>query len=460
MSQPHLQRALGFWGALVTGIGLVVAATTLTSLGNAFGLGGPMFAVAGFAALVITTLIAFSYSELATLIPGAGMIGDYTAPALGRGPAVFGVLAGYIVLVATVEPAELVVSGLAAEHLVPGLSPTAFAVGLTLAFTAVNLVGVKSFGRAQVVVTGSMIVVLIGFGALGLLGLGGGDPLPNPAPANPAGWAGVTQLVAIGAYLFIGIEFICPMSEEIRNPGRIIPRAMITGLVIVYLVDMAFGFAALRYVGLEELANSSTPHLLAAEGIAGRTGLVVLTAATVLASASSVSAILAAVPRMLYGLARKGMLPRAFAWVHPRFRTPWVSVLAVTAIIVGSLVTIADSDAILDLVLVATVMWLASYILAQIDVIVLRRRYPSAARPFRSPLFPLPQVLGIGACVWMIIGIHPDPATRATIWAGAGICTALIVGYAVIWLKLVKKEPFFSPTPLDSGEDRRTGAAR
>lgn len=123
MSQPHLQRALGFWGALVTGVGLVVAATTLTSLGNAFGLGGPMFAVAGFAALVITTLIAFSYSELATRIPGAGMIGDYTAPALGRGPAIFGVLAGYIVLVATVEPAELVVSGLAAEHLVPGLPP-------------------------------------------------------------------------------------------------------------------------------------------------------------------------------------------------------------------------------------------------------------------------------------------------------------------------------------------------
>lgn len=447
MTAPTLQRTLGFWSALVTGIGLVIASTTLTELGNGFGLGGPAFAVAGLAALAVTTLIAFSYSELANLVPGAGMIGDYTAPALGRGPAIFGVLAGYVVLVATVEPAELAVSGLAAHQLVPGIPPTPFAVGLTTLFCVINLVGAKSFGRTQLAVTGTMILALVGFGVVGLLGPGN-IPTAPPAPLNPAGWTGVLHLVATGAYLFIGIEFVCPMSEEIRRPGRVIPRAMIAGIGLVYLVDMLFGFAGLRYVGLGRLATSATPHLLVAKAIGGPTGLAVLTAATVLASASSVSAILAAVPRMLYGLARKGMLPRAFAWVHPRFRTPWVSVLAVTALIITALVTVASSAAIEALVLVATVMWLSSYVLAQIDVVVLRRRYPDAHRAFRVPLYPLPQIIGITACVGMIAGIHPDAGMRTTVWLGAAGCTAVILGYAFVWLKLVRKVPFFAPTPL------------
>ena len=459
MSAPALQRALGFWGALFTGIGLVVAATTLTTLGNGFGLGGPAFAVAGLAALAIMILIAFSYSELANLVPGAGMIGAYTAPALGRGPAIFGVLAGYIVLVATVEPANQMVGGLAAQQLVPGISPTVFAIVVTLMFCVINLVGVRWFGRAQAVVTTAMMLALVGFGIAGLLEVGGGTPLAEPVPFNPGGWLDVAHLVALGVYLFIGIEFICPMSEEIRRPGRIIPRAMIAGLVLVFTVDMMFGFAALKYVGLAELATSAVPHLLVAEGIAGKTGLLILTAATVLAAASSVSAILAAVPRMLYGLARDGMLPRVFAWVHPRFRTPWVSVIAVAALIVIALLTVAGSESVLTLILVATVMWLASYILAQVDVIVLRRRYPDAPRGFRAPLYPLPQIVGIAACVWMIVSIHPDSGVRTTVWLGAAGCTAVILGYAFVWLKLIKKVPFFAPTPLHSSDGSAEPAA-
>ncbi|MGH3517606.1 MAG: APC family permease [Haloechinothrix sp.] len=454
MTTPRLERALGFWGALFTGIGLVVAATTLTTLGNGFGIGGPAFVVAAFAALIIMTLIAFSYSELANLIPGAGMIGAYTAPALGRGPAIFGVLAGYIVLVATVEPANQMVGGLAAQQLVPAVSPTLFAVVVTVTFCLINLLGVRSFGRAQATVTGVMMIVLLGFAVAGLFEIGGGTVTAEPIPFNPAGWFEVAHLVAFGVYLFIGIEFVCPMSEEIRRPERVIPRAMIAGLATVFIVDMLFGFAALKYVGLDELAVSAIPHLLVAEGAAGQTGLFILTAATVLAAASSVSAILAAVPRMLYGLARDGMLPRVFAWVHPRFHTPWVSVIAVTGLIVVAIVTVADSDSILTLILVATVMWLLSYILAQVDVIVLRRRYPDARRGFRTPLYPLPQIAGIAMCLWMIISIHPDAGMRTTVWLGAGGCAVAILGYAVVWLKIVKKLPFFVPTPLATGDEQ------
>lgn len=212
---------------------------------------------------------------------------------------------------------------------------------------------------------------------------------------------------------------------------------------------MLFGVASTLYVPLEDLATSQLPHLLSAEGIAGGVGLTALTMATVFASASSVSAILAAVPRMLYGLAREGMLPSIFGYIHPRFRTPWVSIGVVFVLIVMVLLTFADSDAILALILIATVIWLASYILAQVDVIVLRHKYPDAQRGFKTPLYPVPQIVGIAACVWMIVGIHPDPGMRATAWVGAGAFTLVIVAYAVIWLKFVKGIPLFKAVPLD-----------
>lgn len=255
--------------------------------------------------------------------------------------------------------------------------------------------------------------------------------------------------MALGIYLYIGIEFVCPMSEEIRNPGRNIPRAMIFGLITVFIVDMLFGVASTLYVPLEDLATSQLPHLLSAEGIAGGVGLTALTVATVFASASSVSAILAAVPRMLYGLAREGMLPSIFGYIHPRFRTPWVSIGVVFVLIIMALLAFADNDAILALILIATVTWLASYILAQVDVIVLRHKYPDAHRSFKTPLYPVPQIVGIAACVWMIVGIHPDPGLRATAWIGAGAFTLVIVAYAVIWLKFVKGIPLFEAVPLD-----------
>jgi amino acid transporter len=152
---------------------------------------------------------------------------------------------------------------------------------------------------------------------------------------------------------------------------------------------------------------------------------------------------------MLYGLAREGMLPRIFAYVNPRFRTPWVAICAVTLLIAAPLALAITIDTIITLILIAAVTWLVSYIIAQVDVIVLRRKYPDARRPFKTPLYPVPQVLGIAACVYMIFSVHPDPAMRNTIWLFAGLSALVILVYAVVWLKFVKKMTLFTPVPLD-----------
>jgi amino acid transporter len=204
-----------------------------------------------------------------------------------------------------------------------------------------------------------------------------------------------------------------------------------------------------RYTDAEALASSTTPHVVGAEGIAGNFGLVWVSAMTLLAAASSIDTLIAAIPRMLYGLAREGMLPRFFAYVNPRFRTPWVAICAVTLLIAAPLALAITIDTIITLILIAAVTWLVSYIIAQVDVIVLRRKYPDARRPFKTPFYPVPQVLGIAACVYMIFSVHPDPATRNTIWLFAGLSALVILVYAVVWLKFVKKMTLFTPVPLD-----------
>ena len=448
MAGGELKRTLGFWQTFATGVGLVVASSTLVTLGNGFGLGGPAFIIPAFAACVISILIALSYAELANMIPGAGMVGDYTAPALGRLPAIFAVLGGYVVLAFAAGAAESLVAGVSINGLVPALPPVLVAGVIIIVFFVVNMLGVELFGKTQVLLTSVLMATIAVLGVVGLLGLGGGTPVSG-LTFNPGGWGQLSQLVALGIWLYIGIEFVCPMSEEIRNPERNIARAMLIGLVVIFVADMLFGLAMVRYTDLEALASSTTPHVVGAEGIAGNFGLVWVSAMTLLAAASSIDTLIAAIPRMLYGLAREGMLPRIFAYVNPRFRTPWVAICAVTLLIAAPLALAITIDTIITLILIAAVTWLVSYIIAQVDVIVLRRKYPDARRPFKTPFYPVPQVLGIAACVYMIFSVHPDPATRNTIWLFAGLLALVILVYAVVWLKFVRKMPLFAPVPLD-----------
>ncbi len=149
MHEPKLVRTLGFWESFATAVGLVVAGTTMVSLGYGFGLGGPAFFIAAFAALIISIFVAFSYAELANMMPGAGMIGDYTAPALGRLAAIFGVLGGYIVLVSAAGAMESVVAGMSMNSLWDVIPEKPFALFLLIFFLAVNLIGVKLFGKIQ-----------------------------------------------------------------------------------------------------------------------------------------------------------------------------------------------------------------------------------------------------------------------------------------------------------------------
>ncbi len=381
-------------------------------------------------------------------MPGAGMIGDYTAPALGRLAAIFGVLGGYIVLVSAAGAMESVVAGMSMNSLWDVIPEKPFALFLLIFFLAVNLIGVKLFGKIQFFLTVFMMLTLVALGTIGIAGIGGGIKLAE-VQFNPVGWGKVSEMLAIGIWLYIGIEYVCPMAEEIKNPQKNIPKAMIIGLVLIFVADMIFGIAALLYVTPGQLLDSEIPQLVGAKAIAGQFGFILMTTATVLASASSIDSHLAAIPRMLYGLSREGMLPKIFGYIHPRFRTPWFSIFIVFACLGLPLLFSIDLNVIMTLILIACITWLITYIMAQVNVVILRNKYPDFPRKFKTPLYPVPQIIGILACIYMIVTIHPDPAMKLKIWLAAAAVSALVLTYGVVWLKFVKKLPLFTPVSLE-----------
>ncbi|MGE8502779.1 MAG: APC family permease [Pseudomonas sp.] len=447
MTSTSLNRTLGFWRAFATCTGLVVAGTTMVSLGYSMGLVGPAFMVSALIAMFVSILVSFSYAELSSFMPGAGMIGDYTLIAIGPFMAIVSVLGGYIVLVSAAGAMESITAGLAVQSLFPSISATIVAITMLVLFLVVNLVGVGVFGSVQVLITGSMIIGTSIMGLLGLLSIGTVGEIQS-VPFNPKGWEVVFQSLALGIWLFVGIEYVAPMAEEVVEPEKTIPKAMIFGLLTIFVADMLFGQAIAHYVPLNILESSTAPQVEGARAMFGHIGAVFIVLITVLASASSVSSHLAAVPRMLYGLAREGLLPKAFTYVHPQFRTPWVGIIAVFALLCIPFLLSIDMDLIATLILASCVTWLLSYVIAQINVIILRRRYPNIKRPFRTPLFPIPQIIGIAACLYMILTIHPETEMKLRIYAISGGFMLLIVTYAICWLRY-KRIPLFRPVPLE-----------
>ncbi|MGO1737054.1 MAG: APC family permease [Leucobacter sp.] len=443
-----LKRSLGFSAAYAASTGLVVSGTAMVSLGNGFGVGGLAFAIPAFVGLIIITMVAISYGELASMLPGGGMVGEYTMPALGRLMALIAVLGGYLVLVSADGGTQLLVAGESFESLT-GFPAAVFSFVLLAILLTLNITGVDIFARVQVPIVFGMMGILAVMGLAGVFGFTNQTPVDNPILNTD--WGTLASMGAVAIWLYIGMEFVAPLAEEIKRPWKNIPLAMVLGVLTIFIVDVLFGWGATHYADLAEMASSSIPHVVGAAAIFGTTGGLIMTGVTILASFSTGNSYLAAIPRMLYGLANEGLLPKWFGKVSRRTRVPWASMLVtagcMASVLLYSTFTDGGIDLILSLISIACTTWLLSYIIAQVDVIVLRKKYPNAHRPFKTPLYPLPQIIGIASCAYLIIFIVPDMSERLVVWGIAGTIVAAIALFGIIWLKR-NRLPLFTPTDL------------
>jgi len=449
------KRVLGLGSLLAVAVGLVVSQGVMMLMLTGVGTAGIGFLIPLTMAFILAITYALSFSELALMIPKAGSLSSYTEVALGQFPALLSVFSGYVTVAMFALSAELLLLDLIINQVYPGVFPSmSIAYGVLAVFTILNLLGIDVFAKLQSALAIIMIIALLTLGLAAITGSGAQPPPPElslgNAQWNPLG-LGVLALVAMAVWGFVGVEFVCPLVEESRQPERTIPWSMILGITIIFITIALYSVGALRYVPREELTTNVLPHYLFATAVFGENGKMLLVAAAVTATCSTLNSSLAAIPRMLHGMALRGQAFPFFKPLSRRFGEPWVAVLFVAGITGAPVVLMGhDPDSIGLLLLAACIAWLLAYIICHLDVIVLRRLYPNIHRPFRCPLYPLPQIVGIIGMGSAIYYISPSEEATLKIFLAAGVVLGFISITSIIWIKYVMRKPLFKPEPIES----------
>lgn len=451
--------AVGFPTALATAVGLIIAGSVLLTAQTGFGAGGTVFAWAILIAYVLMLAQSASFAEAAGILPTAGSVYDYVAAGMGRFWAITGSLAAYLGVHIFAGVAETATAGVFAAinfEFLEGFQESGswwIGVALTVVLAVVNLLGIRPYGSTEIVMTTLMWGTLIVFGLAGVLaekkssiaGLFGESFVGTDLN-------GILTLVGLALFLFVGVEYVTPLASELRDAPRTIPRAMYVGVTAVAVAMFLYGLAVARQVENVDLGDGTlildTPLAIPAfaEAVMGDFGRVWLGIAVLLASAATLNTLLAGIPRILYGMAKDGTMPRTFAYLHPRYREPWVGIGLVAVIgIVGAILLDGDIPSIINLILAAVMAWIFSYLLVNISVMLLRRRRPDLVRPYRTPLYPLPQILasaGLLVAAWFIA---PPNLTRADIYTPFFVMLGIAAVYALVWTYAVQRTSPWEP---------------
>ncbi|HBX56298.1 APC family permease [Pseudomonas sp. UBA2684] len=445
----RLRKVLGLGSLLAVAIGLVVSQGVMVLMLQGAGIAGLGFIVPLGLAYLLALSYAFSFAELSLMIPRAGSLSSYTEVAIGQFPAILATFSGYIVVAMFALSAELLLLDMIIEKVYPHALPSmTVAFGVLGLFTVLNLCNIDIFARLQSLLAVVMVVVLL---LIGLNAVASDSAVPLASLAqegwNPLGM-GVLALTALAIWGFVGAEFVCPLVEESRKPERDIPRSMIIGLSVIFGTIALYCLGALLVVPQAELASNGLPHYLFATAVFGETGQLLLVTAAVTATCSTLNTSLAAIPRMLRGMAQRGQAFPCFKRLSARTGSPWVAVLFVAAI-TGLPIVLMGQDSINLMLIAAALAWLLAYIITHVDVIVLRKRYPHLARPYRTPFYPLPQLFGIGGMLYAVWHASPSPELTVQIFTSAGVVLGLVSLIAVLWIKLVMRKPLFTPEPIE-----------
>lgn len=445
-------RTLGLGSLLAVAVGLVVSQGVMVLMLQGAGIAGLGFIIPLAIGYILALTYVASFSELSLMIPRAGSLSSYTEVSIGHFPAILAVFSGYIVVAMFALSAELLLLDFIIDKIYPGVfPPMSIGIGLLGVFTVLNLMGIDLFARLQSALAFIMVLVLL---ALGLSALGG---VANPHTAgieltsdwNPLG-TGVFALVALAIWGFVGAEFVCPLVEESKQPERNIPRSMSLGVTVIFVTIAIYCLGSLFYIPADQLAGSPLPHYDFAQAVFGEAGLTFLAIAAITATCSTVNTSLAAIPRMLYGMAQNGQAFPQFKKLSRTTKTPWVAVLFVAAITgLPMLIMGDDPDAIGLLLISAAIAWLLAYIITHVNVMVLRRRYPDLKRPYKTPFYPLPQIIGIAGMIYAVYYASPAPELSGQIFGAAGVVLGIVSVIGVFWVKLVMKKKLFEPEPIE-----------
>jgi APA family basic amino acid/polyamine antiporter len=458
--ENRLRRVLGPIQLTSLGVGAVIGAGIFVTTGAiARQVTGPALMLSYVVAGLVCVLAALCYAEFASMVPVAGSAYTYAYATLGE---LFAWIIGWDLVLEYAVSSATVATGwsgyfqsvldVVGWHLPKALAGPIVnydpalgrlvatgsvinlpALAIVVLVTVILVVGIRESAGLNTVLVGikvAAVFFVIGVGAFyvhpanwhpfapyGLTGLqvfghtllgqsdAGGKPL------------GMLAGSALAFFAYIGFDSVSTHSEEAKNPQRDVPIGILVSLVLctlLYIAVVAVMTGMVPYDQLDMNAPVSdafrrvglrwAQFLIALAGIAGITSVLLV---TMLSQA-----------RVLLAIARDGLLPQSFfGAVHERFRTPWKSTI-LTGVFVGVLAAFLPIDVLLMLVNMGTLL---AFVIVCAAVLIMRRTYPEAARPFRVPFVPLVPILGIASCLLLMFSLPSENWLRLVVWLAIGL---------------------------------------
>ena len=323
-----LLRLLTLKDAVAVGLGAIIGAGIFVVTGIAAGVSGPAFIIGLMIAGIIATFNALSSAQLAAIYPHSG--GTYEYGYILINPT-FGFSAGWMFLLSKLSAAGVVAIGFGSYfyQLVPIASSITFSVSAVILLTAANFFGIKKAGILNLTIVAITLLSLLYLVFSGIPEVNS----ENFKPFAPFGIVGIAEAAALLFFAFTGYARIATLAEEVTEPKKTIPKAIIITTITAIFLYAAVSIVAIGVIGTESMANSKSPLQLVANALSAPAISTIITIGASTAMLGVLLSQILGVSRVMLAMGRRHDLPPFFKTIHNQYRVPHIGIIITGAII-------------------------------------------------------------------------------------------------------------------------------
>ena len=436
--ESELARSIGLFQLSMFGVGATIGTGIFFVLSEAVPEAGPSVILAFVLAGAVAGLTAICYAELASAVPVSGSSYSYAYATLGELPAIgvaacllleYGVSAAAVAVGWSQYVNELL------DNLFNWTLPDSIsnapeqggvlnlpAVILIILCTLLLIRGASESAKVNAIMVMIKIGVLVLFIAIGITGWNS----DNLTPFAPEGLNGITTAAGLIFFSYIGLDAVSTAGEEVKNPRRTLPLAILIALVTVTTLYILVTIVAVAAQPSGEFEGQEAGLSAILEDVTGSTWPGTMIAAGAVISIFSVTLIvLYGQTRILFAMARDGMIPSVFHKINRRTLTPVPNTIIV-ACVIALLAGLIPIDFLAEMTSIGT---LVAFLVVSIGVMVLRSTHPELPRGFRVPLYPITPVLSIAGCIWIIQDLRAVTIYVFVIWVSVAMLWYAFYGF-------------------------------
>jgi basic amino acid/polyamine antiporter, APA family len=400
-----LKRQLNLFQVIMLGTAGALGSGIFVMTGHAAAISGPAAILAVLIGGLLSFSIALNYCELATIYPETGGAMTYVREAWGKNLLSF--LVGSLDSISSTFYCALSAVGFAysLSVLIPSTPIILVAVAVIAFFTFLNILGVTNVGNAQIFMGAFLLLafgIFIGAGLFSSHGFHLSTLMPGGKFFIYDGVypniVAILKTIALIYAAYVGFEVIADDAEEIRNPNKIIPVAILVSLTLITVINTLTLTVTMGTLPWQEIAGSETALTDSVVHFLPKIGVLLMAFTGLVATLTSVNSSMLSATRESFTLSRDGAWPGFLSRLN-RYRVPFAAILLIG--VISSLISIVGVVDFLSYITSAGYLFVLFF--SNFAMIILRKKYPAINRPFKAPLFPSTPLIATLTCLIVIL---------------------------------------------------------